>query len=272
MNLSALHAKLDELLRVCRKTASEMNDLLRLIRRHPEEPETSHSDDNPYGDGVTPRVSLAGYTANDADKNKSDKTRRFWQHFPIADRIQAVIGILLCLTLYIAIKNYQVSRETSIKQLRAFVYAKEVTIAGGGGNTIYLVKADIQNSGSTPARNTTIRNLGVYMIPRTPMVFSLPGGPNKADGILGLIPPGQFSTISFDIGNSDIAEGGATGGHNMLLFGDIHYFDVFGAEHVTKFCQSSKLIVKDDATSPEHWIFGACGIHNGDDESCPAEE
>lgn len=124
------------------------------------------------------------------------------------------------------------ARETSERQLRAYVLVERAELAINGNELIILIK--IKNSGSTPAYRVEIRPRNIfYDDAETTAIFNLNGRITQTP--LGPESPRDM-TIHFDELPYDKASGIFTDFAALFrICGEIAYFDVFNRERTTYF-------------------------------------
>jgi hypothetical protein len=194
------------------------------------------------------------------------------EHTASRDKIRLVVeGLTLFFVIFyagVAAFQLALTKDTAQKQLSAYVFAKEVSIVGGGGDTDYLINVTLKNSGQTPARKINVARIGVYQAPPGTLVTSIEdGAPNHPDAPQGSIPPSEGHAVLVPIPRSYVDDIRAET-HSVVIFGDINYSDIFGNQHITQFCQSQNLLVKANDKHPESFLFGNCLVHNCDDDDC----
>jgi hypothetical protein len=186
------------------------------------------------------------------------------------------IGLGLALGLLL-VTWYQacLTRDTLHKSLEAFVYNKEVKIAGGGPDESgqFVVVYGLANSGSTQARRVQVKTGMEGTRPAASPMSDLPNdfkyiqtGPTAYFNLIGAK---EEASGLMDIDNAlvhQIKDGKA----ELFVYGTIRYCDIFKAPHVTRFCQRFNDYRIKAKTGESFYDFGFCGSrrHNCDDEDC----
>lgn len=217
---------------------------------------------------------------NESDKLNLDKKRyRLEKITFVAAAIYAALtaGVLITSILMVRAGNQQ-AKATEIAlhySQRSFVYCKQVTVAAGGPvekggeKGPYAVVVQLGNSGPTQARDVIVQSMGSYMLAvptlELPANYTYPS--NRPDTKLGLITPNSENGFIYTLADSD-ADQMRLGQKSLVVYGNIHYCDVFHKPHVTKFCQQFHVYHRHVDTGNTSYDFGPCPLHNCDDEDC----
>jgi hypothetical protein len=201
-----------------------------LLGSQPDDQDPSAGDDDSCGDSET--SAIAGNKPKKG-KNYNWKNLRNW---PVADGIQAMIGILLIGNLLYSVLSYNLSVESRNKQLRAWIYVTEVTLAKGpiAAYVPNLITLHFKNGGVSPAGHVTSDFKGRFY--GTGCDVPLEDAPNPPSELP--VGPGEpMTSLQNAITIDDrclqaLSKGTAT----FKIDGVIDYQDIFGNVHHTWVC------------------------------------
>ncbi len=208
-------------------------------------------DDRRPGDGIKEKAQRATQDAHDSP--------RTWRNI-FKDPTSVFTGTLALFTVFlvlVGIRQVWISRNTEIRQLRAYVFVTRLdigniggpppTIAGGGpipgGPWIYkpdsgpIVTMTFKNSGQTPAYNMTCHsNLRLGEYPPVPALFKFKETPSPTSKTP--IPPGGIAQQAINKKLPISPEGVQklnAGVAAIYFYGAIVYIDAFGKQRRTNF-------------------------------------
>jgi hypothetical protein len=206
-----------------------------------ESPDDANGGDNPSAQNhkIVAAINAIGekYETAQRDRAEHDNQTLKW-----AKRAGIGVGIYTLLTLALAVLAYcafrtaqeqvGISRDTEIRQLRAYVGVLDHKIQDVALNSAPRVQISIKNFGSTPATNVTYWVFSKFDSYPTPV--DLPTQVFKSDRFI-LFPADGF-TPTFDIGalnQTDITQLGES--RWLYAYGEIDYLDAFEKNRCTKF-------------------------------------
>jgi hypothetical protein len=209
-----------------------------------------------------PRSIIDEYYTNQ-EKHRPQEQRKF--HIQIGTFIVAFLALGVstyqgCLTRR-AVRN---SEDSLRLDQRAWVGAVEIDNPSllDGTRHVYLKQGAaaffnvvITNTGKTPALK--VGTLINWLILPSATPFSPVSGSTTGHPSLTVIQPQMRLTLTTRMENEQVSRERisalASGSHNLYLFGEISYVDIFGDQHRTKFCAM---------LTPNLDAFGSCNSHN----------
>ena len=226
----------------------KLDEILRLVKlsQHPDKPKSQDGSGQPKGDADFSLVSTIGESNNKAKQRKTESGNHS-PKWPVADRIQAGIGLLLIVTLGYSIRSFNLAVDTRDKQLRAYMTVSNIQLlqtqivipnTGAPIPTLYaghnVFRFIEKNSGQTPAKDVEIT---LDPAPK------LSGGGNystvadRSDPSSVVIGPGDntFNDFGMTLSQNAIEDIGKNVAH-LTYKGIITYHDIFGEMHHTRFC------------------------------------
>jgi hypothetical protein len=153
-----------------------------------------------------------------------------------------------------------VMQDQERRQLRAYITVSELTqtASGQGQDAVYVVTPVIRNTGLTPATHVTITNVtpsnewlrhsGGNGSPNYSYIDWKVGAPEDPDDVVDdtgimTVPPvviGAGSTLTASSLEDHLSASASLDAQSnkigRFFYGSIHYDDVFGLPHITKYC------------------------------------
>ena len=254
---------------------------------------------DPHDSAASPLLRIEDAIRSHTQKWEADKsTDQPYKHLSLiftglSLAVGGVGAILAVISVVLSANQTRVNRQALVAVQRAFVFpaeidARPVTIPAQGRDVVVFHPV-WENSGATPTRNF-YQYFKVEIVPRESVSsYDMDPKPN-AKYVLSVIAPHTRSPGGVD--NVPLADALAVGRldkPDVIAFGELHYLDVFGGSHVTKFCydyQSLALLPQppppvvsqqtSSAVPPTISNAGAtfltayqtCPVHNCADEEC----
>lgn len=219
-----------------------------------------------------------GQLASDQFETTANETWEVWirKWIGALSPIATLVGAALAIN-YAALPQLELSRETSRRQLRAYVVVNGVRFFKDDGN-IWRITPIVKNAGATPTKNMVYTGVAVTLRgPTGPQHngVELPGVPQDPAGLfyslgftdrreIGVIGPQSDMPfpLTGQVSQSGFERMRAVGGYSEIVAsGAFIYEDVFPGTktHVTKYCV---------AFNPVTETQEPCGNWNCADEQC----
>ncbi len=224
------------------------------------------------------------------ENDKEDPYRHRMFVLTLLSLFVAAFGtVVASVATYLSANQTQVSRQALVAVQRAFVFPTEIQLKSlpipTQGREVVLFHPTYENSGATPTENLyqyfkvelvnreSIRSFNMDPPSSTKFVFTVMGPHSTAPGGQDYLP----MTDALSIGRLDRPD--------AVAFGELHYQDVFGASHVTKFCTDYQSVTVEPASTQalttqtssaqpapvaqQYQVFAqACPVHNCADDEC----
>jgi hypothetical protein len=132
-----IEKKIESVVQSCKETTHAVSHIDQILSRlDPNNKRPEHSDE--------------GSTRNGTGEDS------FWKKFPIADRIQSVIGVLLLVTVVYAVRSFNLTNQEFTRDQRPYIWITRPSFDPVRAGTELTGRVTFRNFGKSPALN--IRN------------------------------------------------------------------------------------------------------------------